>query len=96
MSADFEAVQAWIDDDPDPTTAAELVALLAQAQAGNAEADDELADRFSGTLEFGTAGLRGAMGGGPNRMNRAVVIRAAAGLTAWLNEKLGYLKLVLL
>lgn len=95
MSADFEAVQAWIDDDPDPTTAAELVALLAQAQAGNAEADDELADRFSGTLEFGTAGLRGAMGGGPNRMNRAVVIRAAAGLTAWLKEKLGTFTVVI-
>lgn len=95
MSADFEVVQAWIDDDPDQATAAELSALLAQAQAGNAEADADLADRFSGTLEFGTAGLRGAMGGGPNRMNRAVVIRAAAGLSAWLKERLGEFTVVI-
>ncbi|WP_263731665.1 phospho-sugar mutase [Cellulomonas sp. SG140] len=96
-------VRAWIDDDPDPTTAAELTALLARAEtperpaAGHrtdpahqrarqdAEiARAELADRFSGLLEFGTAGLRGAMGGGPHRMNRAVVIRAAAGLGQYL------------
>lgn len=49
-----------------------------------AEADAELADRFAGTLEFGTAGLRGAVGAGSNRMNRVVVIRAAAGLAAYL------------
>ena len=46
----------------------------------------DLADRFDGMLQFGTAGLRGAMGAGSNRMNRAVVIRAAAGLTAYLLE----------
>jgi phosphomannomutase len=44
----------------------------------------ELADRFAGSLQFGTAGLRGAVAAGPNRMNRAVVIRAAAGLAGWL------------
>ncbi|WP_258723942.1 phospho-sugar mutase [Cellulomonas sp. NS3] len=44
----------------------------------------ELADRFTGLLQFGTAGLRGAIGGGPNRMNRAVVIRAASGLADYL------------
>lgn len=89
MSVDFAAVQTWIDDDPDPRTADELSGLLSSARGGNAEADAELTDRFSGMLEFGTAGLRGAMGGGPNRMNRAVVIRAAAGLTSWLKERVG-------
>lgn len=44
----------------------------------------ELADRFSGLLQFGTAGLRGRLGGGPHRMNRAVVIRAASGLADYL------------
>src|SRR4051812_46605599 len=48
----------------------------------------ELADRFRGTLQFGTAGLRGALGGGPNRMNRAVVIRTAAGLADYLRGEL--------
>ena len=46
----------------------------------------DLADRFAGRLEFGTAGLRGAMGAGPNRMNRAVVRAATAGLARWLHE----------
>ena len=49
-------------------------------------ADADLADRFAGTLEFGTAGLRGALGAGPNRMNRVVVLRAAAGLAAYLRD----------
>ena len=47
-------------------------------------AREELADRFQGLLQFGTAGLRGAVAGGPHRMNRAVVIRAASGLGAYL------------
>ena len=72
------AAEAWLSEDPDPDTRAELEGLLAS------DAGDELADRFSGTLEFGTAGLRGAVGAGPNRMNRVVVIRAAAGLCAYL------------
>ena len=50
----------------------------------SAGAADDLADRFAGMLQFGTAGLRGIVGAGPNRMNRAVVIRAAAGLVAYL------------
>jgi phosphomannomutase len=56
------------------------------AGSGDAAAGADLADRFDGMLEFGTAGLRGAMGAGSNRMNRSVVIRAAAGLTAYLQE----------
>ncbi len=71
-------VEAWIADDPDPETADELRALV---DAGHAAA---LRERFAGFLQFGTAGLRGLLGGGPARMNRAVVIRATAGLCAYL------------
>ena len=81
MSDDLlERARAWAAEDPDPATAAELDRLIA--------ADDraELEDRFSGTLEFGTAGLRGALGAGPRRMNRVVVLRAAAGLAAYLHQ----------
>ena len=66
--------------DPGPTWSRSLV----EVEAGGDPA--ELADRFAGTLEFGTAGLRGVLGAGPNRMNRAVVIRAAAGLAAYLRR----------
>ena len=82
----LERAASWRDDDPDEVTRAELDAVLHAASSGDAEAGADLADRFAGMLEFGTAGLRGAMGAGPNRMNRSVVIRAAAGLTAYLME----------
>jgi len=71
-------VQAWIDDEVDPAAADELLDLLARSDEAG------LADRFSGPLTFGTAGLRGPLRAGPNGMNRAVVRRTAAGIAGWL------------
>ncbi|WP_119582011.1 phospho-sugar mutase [Streptomyces europaeiscabiei] len=73
--------KAWLAEDPDPETRDELGGLIDAADTA------ELTTRFSGTLQFGTAGLRGELGAGPMRMNRSVVIRAAAGLAAYLNKK---------
>ncbi|MFF7284034.1 phospho-sugar mutase [Streptomyces griseorubiginosus] len=72
--------QTWLTEDPDPDTRTELAQLI---EAGDVK---ELEARFSGTLQFGTAGLRGELGAGPMRMNRTVVIRAAAGLAAYLKK----------
>jgi phosphomannomutase len=71
----------WLADDPDERDRAELEAL---ARDDSAETAAELADRFAGRLEFGTAGLRGTVAAGPNRMNRAVVRAATAALAGWL------------
>jgi phosphomannomutase len=74
-------VEEWIALDPDPKTAAQLQSWL---DADNLE---ELKASFSGFLQFGTAGLRGPIGPGPSRMNRAVVARAAAGIAAYMKER---------
>jgi phosphomannomutase len=94
------AVEAWIGDDPDPGDRAELQGLLdrafpaagggtgaragAGAGAGAGAAIAELRDRFADRLHFGTAGLRGVVAAGPNRMNRAVVRAATAAVAGWL------------
>ncbi|GAA4686953.1 phospho-sugar mutase [Frondihabitans cladoniiphilus] len=82
---------AWRDQDPDPETRAELTDLLEQITADDSERSDQrenalrdLASRFDGRLEFGTAGLRGELGAGSARMNRVLVAQAAAGFAAFL------------
>ena len=81
-------VQAWIADDPDPKTAAELQALL------DAEDETTLSKHFNGFLQFGTAGLRGPIGPGPSCMNRAVVGRTAAGIASYMKKR-GMTKVVI-
>src|SRR5580658_9800759 len=90
ISDDLHAqVVAWIADDPDEGDRAELAALLHEAVSPDdgettVQAAADLASRFAARLEFGTAGLRGAIGAGPNRMNRAVVRATTAALAGWL------------
>ena len=71
------AAQEWISHDPDPRTAAELAAL----------SDEELDERFSQPLTFGTAGLRGVLRGGPNGMNLAVVLRTTWAVAKVLKDR---------
>ncbi len=78
------AIASWTEQDPDPQTRRQVDDLLTAADSGDARAMAELVDAFSSRLEFGTAGLRGALGPGPNRMNRVVVGQTAAGLATYL------------
>ena len=75
-----EQARAWLAQDPDPQTRQELEELIARNN------EHELTDCFASRLQFGTAGLRGKLGPGPNRMNRVVVMQAAAGLASYLRQ----------
>ncbi len=79
----FERTASWIAGDPDPVTSKELQELV---DAGDVPA---LEERMGGTLRFGTAGIRGPVGAGSARMNRAVVIRTTAGLASDLLDRHG-------
>jgi len=89
VSAYVDAARAWMAQDPDAVTRDELTSLLARVEDGDAEAAADLEDRFSTRLAFGTAGLRGTLGAGSNRMNRVLVAQAAAGFAAYLLERSG-------
>lgn len=74
----LELAEAWVAQDPDPKTQSELQVLIDQANL------DQIGERFAQLLQFGTAGLRGELGAGPNRMNRIVVSYAALALAKFL------------
>ena len=80
----LQRLRDWQAADPDQATVTALDHLIERSEGGDAEAVAEVVDAFSGRLAFGTAGLRAALGPGPNRMNRVVVSQAAAGLARWL------------
>ncbi|MFY9678669.1 phospho-sugar mutase, partial [Glutamicibacter protophormiae] len=82
----LETATAWASADPDDATRAELQELVSRARS-DAAAMEDLTDRFSGVLEFGTAGLRAELGAGPMRMNRVVVLRTAAGIARFLGQQ---------
>ena len=79
-----QRLRDWQAADPDQATITALDHLIERSEGGDADAVAEIVDAFSGRLAFGTAGLRAALGPGPNRMNRVVVSQAAAGLARWL------------
>ena len=84
METLFTTAQNWLNQDPDQETRAELEQLIAEVKAGKADAQAELANRFNGRLQFGTAGLRGRLQAGSMGMNRVLVAQAAGGLAEYL------------
>lgn len=83
----LEQARAWLRQDPDHETRDELAGVITRAASGDEAALADLDDRFSTRLAFGTAGLRGALGAGSNRMNRVLVAQAAAGFASYLRER---------
>ncbi|MFD5215966.1 phospho-sugar mutase [Microbacterium sp. NPDC058345] len=79
--------RAWLRQDPDAETRDELAAVITRAAGGDTAALTDLDDRFGSRLAFGTAGLRGALGAGSNRMNRVLVAQAAAGFAGFLLQR---------
>ncbi|WP_102193157.1 phospho-sugar mutase [Microbacterium aurantiacum] len=79
--------RAWMRQDPDHETRDELAAIVTKAAGGDPAAAADLDDRFRTRLAFGTAGLRGELGAGSNRMNRVLVAQAAAGFASYLRER---------
>ena len=80
MTEFLQQAENWLAQDPDPVTRAELQKLI------DAKDTPALSERFSKRLEFGTAGLRGELGAGSNRMNRVLVAQAAAGIGRYLGK----------
>lgn len=89
LEARLAQARAWLRQDPDAETRDELAGVITRAAAGDAAAAADLDDRFGARLAFGTAGLRGELGAGSNRMNRVLVSQAAAGFAAYLRERAG-------
>ncbi|WP_247956562.1 phospho-sugar mutase [Microbacterium galbinum] len=81
--------RAWMRQDPDHETRDQLAGIITRAASGEEAALADLDDRFGARLAFGTAGLRGELGAGSNRMNRVLVTQAAAGFAAYLRERSG-------
>lgn len=66
--------RAWLRADPDPSTRTQLLSLLSKGE------EAELADHFNSRITFGTSGLRGPRGAGPNRMNRLLIAQATSAI----------------
>ncbi len=88
MSDIFESARSWIAGDPDHETASQLERMV------EARDDTGVQQAMGGVLQFGTAGIRGVVGPGPNQMNRAVVIKTSKGLCDYLTDRHGNGKVV--
>jgi len=87
VSERLTQARAWLRQDPDPETRDELAGIITRAAGGDSTAIADLDDRFRTRLAFGTAGLRGELGAGSNRMNRVLVTQAAAGFAGYLLQR---------